>query len=321
MQKKIKEGLLSTPKYVPQWYLYDTHGSKLFDKIAMENPSYHIYRIEKTMLEQYSDLIISDLGDDIVLCELGAGSLTKTTHIISALLKKNKDLTYIPIDIAEDFLLQNATVLQGRFDSVLKVEPFVGDYDDGLTYLRSVQKDKLLIFLGSSVSNIALSKMEIFLSRLFEAMGEKDRLLIGIDLTQDKDKLLAMYSDPETEIPFNLNLLTRLNREFNANFKRENFRLHCNYVIREDMRGTIEHAHYIQQALQSTCEQVVHLGTLDLTIRFREGELLYSHESANMSLKWSWEQFEDTMRRNGLYLEKTWSDDANSYGLALLKRM
>ncbi|XP_006822057.1 histidine N-alpha-methyltransferase-like [Saccoglossus kowalevskii] len=320
MEKKIKEGLLSTPKYVPHWYLYDTQGSKLFEKNAMENPLYHIYRTEKTMLEQYSDLIISDLGDDIVLCELGAGSLTKTTHIISALLNKNKDLTYIPIDIAGDFMLQNATVLQEQFDSVL-VEPFVGDYNDGLTYLRSIRKGKLLIFLGNSLSNIPLNKMENFLSRVLETMGEKDRFLIGIDLTQDKDKILAMHSDPKMGISFNENLLNRLNREFNANFKKENFQLHCNYVIRDDMCGTVKHAQYIQKALKSTCEHVVHLDTLGLTIHFKEGELLYRHELVNGSLKWSWNQFEDTMKRNGLYLEKTWSDDANSYGLALLKRM
>ncbi|XP_077862789.1 histidine N-alpha-methyltransferase-like, partial [Saccoglossus kowalevskii] len=120
-------------------------------------------------------------------------------------------------------IIYNANVLREQFHEVVKVEPFVGDYDDGLTYLKGIQQEKLLIFLGSSFSNIPLNKIEDFLSRVLETMGENDKFLIGIDLTQDKDKVLEMYSYPATEVPFNKNTLTRLNREFNANFKQENF--------------------------------------------------------------------------------------------------
>ena len=56
---------------------------------------------------------------------------------------------------------------------------------------------------------------------------------------------------------------------------------------------------------------------MDLT--FEEGELLYTHELENMSVKWSWEQFEDAVNKCGFQLDQKWTDDKKCYGLGLLK--
>lgn len=56
----------------------------------------------------YTDEMVSGFGEEVVLAELGAGSATKTTYLISALLKKNKRLTFIPIDVAKGTWLRNS---------------------------------------------------------------------------------------------------------------------------------------------------------------------------------------------------------------------
>ncbi|XP_006812415.1 histidine N-alpha-methyltransferase-like [Saccoglossus kowalevskii] len=319
METIIKEGLLSTPKFVPHWYLYDTYGSILFDKIAMENPYYHLYRTEKSILQQKADEIVSE-SDDVVLCELGAGSSTKTTLLLSALLKRNTTVTFIPIDQAKDFMENSVKTLVQRFNVGLEVKPFAGDYIDGLNYIKDINQNKLIIWLGSSISNMSMKNLKSILAHINTIMGENDRLLIGIDITQDKDKVVTMYKHFQTWAPFNFNVLTRLNREFGADFKHENFVMYTNYVASDDKNGIVENPQYVQHALESTCQHQVHVDDLDLMLNFEAGELFYCHELEHMSLKWNWKQFADTMKKGGFRIEKTWSDDGNRFGLARLRK-
>ncbi|XP_006823974.1 histidine N-alpha-methyltransferase-like [Saccoglossus kowalevskii] len=318
--KAVRKWLLSTPKYVPMWYLYDTIGSVLYEKITMENPHYHIYRTESHILKQNADEIISGLKD-IVLCELGAGNATKTAFLISALLKKNKMLTYIPIDVAKDFMEHNVSLLMQRFSEGLEAKSFAGDYVDGLHHLKGLHRNKLIMWIGNSISNVPIDDLKSLLAQINNIMGENDRFLVGIDLTQDKDKALTIYSHPDTWIPFKMNALTRLNRDLGANFKHQNFKLYTKYVRNDDVDGFVEKPQYIQHALKSICEQHVRLDALDLKLHFEAGELFFCHELEHLSLKWAWKQFEDTMIKGGFSLEKKWSDDCESYGVALLKKL
>nr|XP_002742080.1 PREDICTED: uncharacterized protein LOC100372749 [Saccoglossus kowalevskii] len=315
----VVKGLLSTPKYFPHWYMYDTRGSILFDNAAMNNPHYHIYGNETRILKQNIVEIISNVGNEVVLCELGAGSSTKTTHIISALLQKNKQLTYIPIDVAKEFVEDTSRGLLAQFNNGLEVKPFAGNYIEGLCHLKTIRKEKLIIFLGNSFSNIPLHEMRSFLSHLKDAMGDNGRFLAGIDTTQDEDTLRAMYTDPHTSVPFALNCLTRLNREFEANFKLEMFRLNLELVVRDGAVDMVDNPRYIQIALKSTCKQDVNLEKLGLHMSFEADELMYVHELESLSLKWTWDQFEDTMAKGGLCLQKKWSDESDIFGLVLME--
>ncbi|XP_077868813.1 histidine N-alpha-methyltransferase-like [Saccoglossus kowalevskii] len=318
-RETVRKWLLSTPKYVDQWYLYDTYGSHLYEKVTTDNPHYDTYRKEMHILRQYADEIVSDL-QDVILCELGAGNASKTTHLITALLKNNIPLTYMPIDVAKDFMEHHASLLMERFCGLV-VKPITGLYIDGLNHLKNFRQNKLLIFLGGSFSNVPMPEMELLLTSIREALADSDRFLVGIDITQNKKRQLAAYSHQETIAPFILNVLTRLNREHGANFNLRKFRLCSKYVTSDSEDTFVENPQYIQIACQSTCEQVVHIDNLDLKIYMKKGEMIYAHDPEYMSLKWNWEQFQATMTKAGFAIEKKWSDDQNSFGVALLKKL
>ncbi|XP_077984525.1 histidine N-alpha-methyltransferase-like [Glandiceps talaboti] len=262
----ILPGLLSTPKYVPHWYMYDAFGSKLFDQHAMENPYYHMYWTESSLMKEHVGDIVSSLEQPVeVLSELGAGSCTKTTYFIEELLKKNKSLTFIPIDIAEGYMEEAVRGLRTKYDS-LRVVQFTGDYFEGIDYLKGIKQKKLILFIGSSINNIPIHKMESFLLQIKDAMDVNDGFLVGINLVRDEEGTVKMYNDPSIAnkfmVPFNMNALTQLNRDFDANFQMDDFSLHFKYVKRDDMCGIIDKPHYVQNGLTSKKDQTIHLGRL-----------------------------------------------------------
>ncbi|XP_077992846.1 histidine N-alpha-methyltransferase-like [Glandiceps talaboti] len=314
----ILPGLQSTPKYVPHWYMFDTLGSEFFDKIAMESPYYHLYWAESSILKAHAGNIVSSLVESVpVLSELGAGSSTKTQYIIEALLKQSERLTFIPIDVAEEFMEENGKHLSAKYDA-LEVKPFPGEYLEGIRHIKHVQQSKLILFLGSSFSNIPMNKMKSFLLQVRDAMGENDGFLVGIDLCRDEEKLLQMYSHPGSFGPFTMNILDRLNRDFIANLRHEDFTLHCKYVKRDDSCGFINKPQYIQLGLMSKIDQTVHLVNVDL--KFKQGDVLYGHELESLSIKWTWEQFASVAEKGSMFVDKKWTDKNNKFGLAMLKR-
>ncbi len=62
------------------------------------------------------------------------------------------------------------------------------------------------------------------LHRVRGGLRPGDGLLLGVDLVKDEATLLAAYDDfAGVTAEFNLNLLTRLNRELGAEFNLESF--------------------------------------------------------------------------------------------------
>lgn len=78
---------------------------------------------------------------------------------------------------------------------------------------RSTPHGTTLTELGSGASR----KTRLLLASLCAAVGDGGRLLLGIDLRKNGKTLLAAYDDTGgVTAAFNLNLLTRINRELAA---------------------------------------------------------------------------------------------------------
>ena len=59
-----------------------------------------------------------------------------------------------------------------------------------------------------------------FLSTIAGAIGERDRLLLGLDMVKQKEVLEAAYNDEQgVTAEFNRNILAVLNRELKADFE------------------------------------------------------------------------------------------------------
>ncbi|MFK7937434.1 MAG: L-histidine N(alpha)-methyltransferase, partial [Saprospiraceae bacterium] len=84
---------------------------------------------------------------------------------------------------------------------------------------------KVVLFLGSNIGNFEPADAERFLAALADKLNPNDLLLVGVDLKKDPQTILDAYNDAAgiTEA-FNLNLLTRINRELGGNFVVENFK-------------------------------------------------------------------------------------------------
>ena len=84
----IRTGLTKPgQKELPSKYLYDTLGSKLFD-VIVELPEYGLTRADERLLRAHAHEIVRRIPGDVVLCELGSGSGTKTRWILEALSRR-----------------------------------------------------------------------------------------------------------------------------------------------------------------------------------------------------------------------------------------
>ena len=95
----IRAGLTKAgQKELPSKYLYDTLGSKLFEVIA-ELPEYGLTRADERLLRAHAHEIVRRIPGDVILCELGSGSGTKTRWILEA-LSRRRYTSYFPIEIS-----------------------------------------------------------------------------------------------------------------------------------------------------------------------------------------------------------------------------
>src|SRR5262249_53889497 len=124
-------------------------------------------------------------------------------------------------------------------------------------------------FPGSTIGNLEPDEARDFLRVVAGLCQGGGGLLIGVDLKKDRAVLEAAYDDAKgVTAAFNLNLLTRANRELGADFDLGAFRHHAFY---DDVEGRIE------MQLVSARRQSVRVGTS--VFRFDEGETISTEYS------------------------------------------
>jgi len=80
-------------------------------------------------------------------------------------------------------------------------------------------------FPGSTIGNFEPHQASAFLENAARILGQGAVLFVGVDLVKDAHILNAAYDDTAgVTAKFNLNLLTRMNRELGANFDLDAFR-------------------------------------------------------------------------------------------------
>jgi L-histidine N-alpha-methyltransferase len=265
-------GLSERPKRIASKYFYDEAGSRYFQRI-MRVPEYYPTRCETEILEQYASDIIAPLaGAPFNLVDLGAGDGEKTLIILERLRQAGADFTYVPIDISEAAMKGLVATVRARMPDV-KVAGLVCEYAHGVAYLGREQSDRrsLVLFLGSNIGNFNVARARSFMRRLWSALREDDRVLVGFDLKKDIEVLLAAYNDREgITSAFNLNLLTRMNRELGATFDPASFRHFGTYNV---FSGAME------SYLVSLEPQIVRVEALDISFAFDAWEPLHTEYS------------------------------------------
>ncbi|MFM1813949.1 MAG: Histidine N-alpha-methyltransferase [Pseudomonadota bacterium] len=297
MAADVLKGLSSPKKSIPSRWLYDARGSELFEEITVLE-EYYPTRTERSILEACAPEIAARTPSGSTLIEFGSGSSIKTEILLASL---DKLAGYVPIDISEPALVDAVSRIQRRFPD-LDVEPLVADFCDPVELPPHLaDQPRIGFFPGSTIGNLQPDDAAILLERFAENLRSGGRLIIGVDLQKDVARLEAAYDDSEgVTAEFNLNLLRRLNRELDANFKLTGFKHRAVYNDRE---------HRIEMHLVSRSAQSVSL--LGKTFRFAAGETIHTENS----YKYTVSGFKALAARAGWNHVQTWMDEKKLFSV------
>jgi L-histidine Nalpha-methyltransferase len=301
----VRRGLQAESKYLLPKYFYDRLGSQLFDAICLL-PEYYLTRAETEILGRYADDIIRSVNGPTTLIEMGSGSALKTKLVIEALLRRQHELLFIPVDISASALEKSSVGLLQTYPR-LRIEAYAADYSDGLSHLREKKRGHTLaLFLGSNIGNSDPSGALEFLHALRRVLQPGDALLLGADLKKDRHLLEAAYDDPlGVTAAFNLNLLARINRELGGNFALQEFRHRAIYN---------EEVSRMEMFLESRRAQTVRVTSLGLEVRFSDGERIHTENSYKYSLT----DISRLAADCGYAHARTWLDDHKRFSSNLL---
>ena len=213
-------GLSAPIPAIPARWLYDLRGSELFDEIT-RLPTYYPTPTETKIFHDIMGDVAARVPKGAAVVEFGAGSQTKTPILLEAI----KPAAYVPVDISGDYLEQSAADLQQRFPSV-EVMPVVADFARPFSLPGGIEHlPKLGFFPGSTIGNFVPWSATNLLRQFRALLGPGAQLLIGMDRVKPVERLMAAYDDPQgVTAAFNLNLLTRINRELDGDIPEDAFR-------------------------------------------------------------------------------------------------
>ncbi|PCJ10686.1 MAG: L-histidine N(alpha)-methyltransferase [Rhodobacteraceae bacterium] len=297
--QSILAGLTAPQKRIDSKWLYDVVGSQLFDTITQLD-EYYPTRTELGILRRHAASLAEYVTDGTALVELGSGSSTKTRALLNALTGLK---SYVPIDISQEHLQDAACHVAAEYDW-LEVHPVVADFTAEIVLPPPLANaPKILFFPGSTIGNFEIEGAAQLLRRM-RRMSGVTAFVIGVDLVKDTDTLVRAYDDTKgVTAAFNLNLLTRINRELGADFDLERFRHEARWNSRENR---------IEMHLVSTSAQDVQL--LGQTIHFAAGETVHTENSH----KYTPGQLEGIAGQEGWLVRQIWTDADNLFGVAVL---
>ena len=306
--QEISSSLNRDSKFISPKFFYDQRGSELFEQICVL-PEYYPTRTEISILENLQYDLPEYLDDTFRLVELGSGSSTKTRLILDAFtaLSQNR-IDYFPIDISE-ILAESSEQLLQDYDS-LHITGIIDTYEGGLEFLKNYDNKKnLIIFLGSSFGNFSPDDGYNFLKKINATMKPGDLFLIGLDLVKDASVLESAYNDSAgITAQFNLNVLSRINDELDADFDLVNFAHHCIYNSSNQR---------IEMYLRSLVNQSVIISKSNLLLNLKKDELIHTEYSH----KYDMTQISDLFGRTGFKIVHVWYDDKQYFSVSLVSKL
>jgi L-histidine Nalpha-methyltransferase len=299
-REEVLHGLLTTPKTLPPKLFYDATGAMLFERICTLD-EYYLTRSELEILDERSGEVANLVGPHCALVEYGSGAGIKVRNLLAAMTEPS---AYVPIDISREQLAAVAGEIAAAFPNVA-VRPLCADYTTPLQ-LPPLPADarRMAFFPGSTIGNFHPAEAAAFLHRIRRTVGPDGALLLGVDRRKKASVLNAAYNDRlGVTAAFNLNLLTRLNREFDADFDLERFQHRAFFNAA---------ASRIEMHLVSAADQVVHVA--GARIPFERGETIWTE----CSYKYSRARLESLVTTAGFRIARLWSDARRRFWVSFL---
>jgi dimethylhistidine N-methyltransferase len=302
--RDVRAGLTNTEqKTLPCRYLYDDVGSALFDAITCLD-EYGLTRADARVLRAHAGELAEMLPRNLVAVELGSGSGVKTRSVLEA-LGRRRAVAYYPIDLAP---LSLAKCVQ-ELGTLAEVAPIEASYLEGLDIAgsrREAGQKMLLLFLGSTIGNFEPQAAIDFLRDVRGRLEVGDALLLGTDLVKPVEQMIAAYDDAAgVTAAFNLNLLARINRELDADFRVRGFEHVARYQ---------PHVQRIEMHLRSREHQTVEIRGAGLCVEFFPNETILTE----VCHKFVPEQLCTLARATGFRMQTQWVDEEWPFAESLL---
>jgi L-histidine Nalpha-methyltransferase len=319
---EARVGLTATPKTLSPWLFYDEAGSHLFEQIT-ELPEYYLTRTERSIFAAHADEILSEaaLGQGpsgkLTLIELGAGTATKTGILLAEAVRQQGSVVYQPVDVSESALAEASENILANIPGVT-VRSQVADYTrEALPLNRLLDTRTLALYIGSSIGNFMPEDAKDVLRNLRAQLLPGDTLLLGTDLAPNDGAnanktattLLAAYDDAAVvTAAFNLNVLTRLNRDLGADFLLTNFRHRACWNPAQSR---------IEMHLESLGAQRVHIPANSsgpaFAVDFARGESIHTENS----YKFTSAAVEELLASANFKKTKSWEDPQHLFAVTL----
>jgi L-histidine Nalpha-methyltransferase len=297
-------GLARSPRRLECRFLYDARGSALFERITRQ-PEYYLTRTEAAILRLHAPEIREATGP-ASLVELGSGNSVKTGFLLRAWLGREPSVRYIPIDVSLGALHGASRALSGSLPGV-QVIAIHADFHEALSLLGQASP-LMVIFIGSSIGNLAPPEMDAFFSSLAGSLSSNDYFLLGIDLVKDPDLIWAAYNDKAgVTARFTRNLFARMNRELKSGVDLSVVQ----HVARYDLN--LEQVEILARFAK---KQTIRVEPLDRSFAIEAGEMI----QVEISRKFRLEAFIRYAGGFGFSTDAVFTDERNWFALLLLRR-
>jgi gamma-glutamyl hercynylcysteine S-oxide synthase len=299
----VARGLSVHPRRLSCRFLYDDHGSRLFDLIT-EQPEYYLTKAEAELLNTHAD-DVRELAGPSTLVELGSGTSAKTRHLLDAWTRGGRPASYVGVDICPSVVEDAAHTLRGDYPT-LEVHGIAASYEQALSRIGE-HSPLTLAFLGSTLGNLDDPELDGFLKRVAAALSPGDHFLVGVDLVKDTAILEAAYNDSAgVTAEFTRNLFARMNRELGTSLDLSQIEHVAYYNPRKERIDIF--ARFQKEAL-------IELASLGRHFRIAAGEMVQTE----ISRKFREEDVARRFARHGFLLRRRFRDRQGRYALLLFR--
>jgi dimethylhistidine N-methyltransferase len=295
-------GLSARPKALLPKYFYDSLGSQLFEQITLL-PEYYPTRTELRILSANARALADLMPKDAALIEFGAGSAVKAKILLNAAPQIG---AYVPVDISAEFLADETRRLERDIPRV-GVFPVVADFTAPFELPVDVRnRPRVGFFPGSTIGNFEPPQAKDFFRQAARVLGPDALFIVGADRVKDERVLHAAYNDAAgVTAAFNLNLLTRINRELGGSFDLAAFRHFASYN---------QSLARIEMHLESAKRQVARVR--NVAFSFKDGETIHTESSHKFTV----EAFTALAADAGWAVSRVLSDEKDWFSVYVLKQ-
>lgn len=299
--KEVREGFAQPQKSLSPKWLYDEHGSELFEAIT-KTEDYYVTRTEAAIMEEVYTVLPRHFPPGGAIAEFGSGAGIKSRRLLAA----TKPSVYVSIDVAAEFLKQSCAAMRKAFPET-DIHGVVADFSGAVDLPQAFfdQERRLGFFPGSTIGNFEKGGAQEFLAKSRQSLGDGSQFLLGADLVKDEDVLLAAYDDSEgLTRRFMMNVLKRMKDELGAELDESRFEAVTLWNPAEAR---------IEMGVMSKDNQAIQVGEESFTLE--EGEMIHFENSH----KYTEERFTRIAADAGWTVEKMWTDEREWFGVFLLK--